>query len=113
MRHASSLRERLADLCHRQWSGWIRYMFSKGTLHDDGTLTLPSWAVERWTRQMNTPYDGLTKDEKESDRKEADKFLAVIRQKPDQRPQGSNIWSTKKRPKVSFSDRIKELWKYL
>lgn len=82
MRHANTLRERLADLCHRQWSGWMRYMFSKGTLHDDGTLTLPSWAVERWTRQMDTPYDGLAEDERESDRKEADRFLAVIRQKP-------------------------------
>lgn len=71
-------REKLAELAHSQWSGWIGYMFSKGTLHADGTLTLPKWAVERWTRQMNTPYAELSEEEKTSDRIEADKFLAVL-----------------------------------
>lgn len=31
------IREKLADLCHEQWSGWIRYMFSKGIEQPDGS----------------------------------------------------------------------------
>lgn len=71
------LRERLADLCHSQWSGWMVYLFSK-CAEKSGALVLPPWAVERWTRQMNTPFRGLTNTEQESDRHEADKFLAIF-----------------------------------
>ena len=42
------IREILADLCHRQWSGWMKYLFGKGTFNDDGTWTMPAWAVKRW-----------------------------------------------------------------
>lgn len=72
------MRERLAKLCHSQWSGWMRYLFSKGTFNDDGTWTMPKWAVDRWMRQMNTAYAELLDDEKDSDRFEADRFLEVI-----------------------------------
>jgi len=56
----------------------MRYLFDKGTTNEDGTFTMPAWAVERWNRQMNTPYEDLSEDEKDSDRKEADKFLKVL-----------------------------------
>lgn len=71
------LREAVANLCHEQWSGWMRYLFSKGTFNDDGTWTMPAWAVQRWTRQMETPYPELSNEEQDSDRAEADKFLAL------------------------------------
>ena len=71
-------REVLAELAHAQWSGWMEYLFSKGVVNEDGTWTMPAWAVERWRRQMKTSYNELSFDEKESDRKEADKFLAVL-----------------------------------
>ena len=72
------MREALAELCHEQWTGWMRYMFSKGVSNPDGTWTMPAWAVERWQRQMNTPYSQLSQSEQDSDRTEADKFLEVI-----------------------------------
>ena len=72
------VREQLADLCHEQWSGWMKYLFSKGTFNEDGSWTMPAWAVERWQRQIATCYFNLSEDEKESDRVEADKFLALI-----------------------------------
>ena len=72
------MREQLADLCHEQWSGWTKYLFSKGIFNADGTWTMPSWAVERWTMQMETPYSKLSKEEQESDRKEADRFIELI-----------------------------------
>lgn len=72
-----TIRERIADLCHEQWSGWMDYLFSKGTFSEDGTWTMPAWAVERWKRQAETPYAKLSESEQDSDRKEADKFLAI------------------------------------
>ena len=72
------MREKLAKLAHEQWSGWTDYQFSKGTFNDDGTWTMPKWAVERWQRQAKTPYSELSEREKDNDREEADKFLAVI-----------------------------------
>lgn len=73
-------REALAAYSHDSaWSGWMQYMLSKGTLNEDGTWTMPAWAVERWSRQMNTAYVDLPEAEKASDRAEADKILAIVR----------------------------------
>ena len=72
------MREKLAELCHEQWSGWMHYLFSKGMFNKDGTWTMPAWAVERWKQQMEMPYSELSKSEQDSDRNEADKFIAVI-----------------------------------
>lgn len=72
------MKEKLADLCHRQWSGWMRYMFEKGTFNKDGSWTMPSYLVDRWVRQMITPYLQLSEKEQDSDRNEADRFLEVI-----------------------------------
>lgn len=73
------LREALAAYAHDgAWSGWMKYQFSKGDLNPDGSWTMPAWAVERWMRQMNTPYNQLSESERASDRAEADKMLAII-----------------------------------
>jgi hypothetical protein len=73
------LREALAEYAHEAWAGWMRYLFSNGTFNEDGTWTMPKWRVERWTRQMNTPYQYLPENEKPSDREEADKMIAIGR----------------------------------
>lgn len=78
-----SVREKLAEYAHTAWSGWMVYLFEKceggGTV--DGVepipVVIPGWAVERWQRQMNTPYADLPENEKESDRAEADRMLAI------------------------------------
>jgi uncharacterized protein (DUF433 family) len=67
------LREQLAALCHEQWSGWMRYLFENCSL-------IPEAFAIRWKRQMNTPYAELSEAEKESDRKEADRFLSLLQQ---------------------------------
>ena len=73
-----ALREKLAELAHKQWSGWIKYMWCKSKLTVPGNLIIPAWAVDRWWRQANTPYSKLSHKEQESDRTEADKFIAII-----------------------------------
>jgi hypothetical protein len=73
--------EKLAAYAHDAWAGWMRYQFEKSTPgwgDQSGTYTIPRGLVERWNRQMNTPYAGLPPDEKESDRDEARKILAII-----------------------------------
>jgi hypothetical protein len=76
-----ALREALAAYSHDSaWSGWMRYMIGKGTLNEDGTWTMPAWAVERWMRQMTVAYTDLPEDEKTSDRAEADTMLAIVQQ---------------------------------
>ena len=73
------IREQLAAYSHdASWGGWMRYMFNKGTHNADGTWTMPADLVERWARQMKTPYAELPESEKSSDRDEADKMLAII-----------------------------------
>ena len=73
-----ALRERLADLCHEQWSGWMRYLFGKGSWNDISEFLIDAESAKRWYRQMRTPYAGLSKGEQDSDRKEADKFIECI-----------------------------------
>jgi hypothetical protein len=72
------LREQLADAQHAIWSHWMRYMFTCGSLNPDGTWTMPADKVERWQRQMQTPYSGLTDTERRSDRNQANKILSVL-----------------------------------
>ena len=73
------LRESLADVQHAIWSHWMNYMFTQGT-YADGAWTMPADKVERWSRQMATPYGALTFKEQESDRHQADKVIAVLMQ---------------------------------
>lgn len=68
-----------ADLEHEIWASWMRYLFSKGTRNPDGTWTMPAWAVERWSRQMNTPYSQLSEREKSSDREQVEKHVRLIK----------------------------------
>jgi hypothetical protein len=64
-----SLREKLAELEHIQWSHWYRYMI--------GNLTPEN--KERWDAQAATPYALLSEVEKNSDRVWADKVLELLR----------------------------------
>ena len=80
-------REALAALEHEQWAHWTRYMIK--TLEPMLSPNL-RWhpdvrgnseaALERWLRQINTPYADLTEKEKDSDRWWADKALEITGQ---------------------------------
>lgn len=70
--------EKLAAYAHDAWTGWMKYLFSKSIINDDGTATIPKWAVDRWTRQCDTTYEDLPEEEKTSDRNEADKIISIM-----------------------------------
>ena len=74
----TAIRDELAEYAHKAWSDWMIYLFKKSNKNPDGSVTIPKWAVDRWQRQMNTPYDSLLDSEKLSDLGEADEILAVI-----------------------------------
>lgn len=73
--------EKLADLAHKSWSGWMEHLFEKSESNEDGTVVIPKELVERWKRQIETKYEDLSDDEKESDRKEARKVLKILEAK--------------------------------
>ena len=66
---SDELRERLAELEHRQWAHWYRYMAANLTPENR----------ERWQAQANTPYELLSEVEKNSEREWADKVLEIVR----------------------------------
>ncbi len=72
------LRELLAALAHEQWAGWMRHQFTKCPKDAQGQRTIPTEWVTRWQRQIDLPYADLREDERESDRKEADRMLAAL-----------------------------------
>lgn len=85
----TDLREQLAALAHEQWSGWMKYLFDRSEILTLEELTpvgridvkrylLTAFDSDRWTRQALTPYADLPESEKNSDRKEADRVLALI-----------------------------------
>ena len=87
----SELREALAALEHDRWSRWQKH------LHDivraNGRMMIPDSCWEHWERQIATPYDELSEREKDSDRKEADKTMEVLRRfsAPDLRDAASSV----------------------
>ena len=74
------VREKLAAYSHDAWSGWMKYLFSRSHRNISGTVTIPKDLVNRWARQMITPYNSLPKGEKDSDRKEADQMLSIMQE---------------------------------
>lgn len=71
-------REQLAAYAHEAWSGWMDYLFLKSSVCSDGTVVIPAELVARWKRQSQTFYADLPETEKESDRVEANRMLAII-----------------------------------
>lgn len=81
------MREKLAALCHKQWSGWMDHLFSKSIPYkpgevqaEEGAVIIPKWAVDRWKRQSAISYELLSGQEQDSDRKEADRFLKILKE---------------------------------
>ena len=84
----SELIEQLADKEHASWARWMDYLFSKCEDHYDidGYSGVESYAgkiitpdlIDRWQRQIDTPYAELSEQEKQSDRNEVAHILPII-----------------------------------
>lgn len=71
--------EQLADRIHESWSHWMQYVFTRCEKQADGSVLIPAGLVERWQRQIETPYAYLSEGEKQSDRNEVMPMLPLIR----------------------------------
>jgi hypothetical protein len=74
--------EIVAEECHRQWSNWTEHLLSKlknavfpGS---DWQRVMPTVWESRWKRQIATPYDRLSEEEKGADRREALRILDAL-----------------------------------
>ena len=82
--NTDKLREEFARIAHESWIGWMECLLSRcGAIGNwdsvfGGTVYIPKDFIERWTRQMKTPYSELPESEKESDRHQADKYLEAM-----------------------------------
>ncbi len=65
-----SLLEELAAIEHERWSHWQKYLHKQCKKNEDGSLTIPTNLVSRWTAQANTDYSELSEKEKDSDREQ-------------------------------------------
>lgn len=70
--------EALAAIEHERWAHWQAYLHGQCELLDDGSLRIPAELAERWTRQIQTRFEDLTEQEKESDRDQVREYLSVI-----------------------------------
>jgi len=73
-----SLRERISNAQHEIWAHWMNYLFSVCQENPDGTFLIPADKAERWHAQMATSYSDLTESEKDSDREQAEKIIAIL-----------------------------------
>lgn len=71
-----SVREKLAAIEHERWAdwqAWVHKIINEGV---EGT-TLEQF-IERWERQINTPYADLSQAEKDSDLVQVDRYWPIV-----------------------------------
>lgn len=74
----AELVDQLAAIEHERWAHWQRYMHGKAFRREDGSLVIPADLVARWEKQISTSFTDLSTDEKESDRKQVERYLPII-----------------------------------
>ena len=70
--------EEFAEQEHTRWSNWQQWVFDCSTQNEDGSVTIPVDKVERWKRQIATPYSELSEQEKEKDREQVYPYIDTL-----------------------------------
>lgn len=70
--------EKLAAIEHERWAHWQSHLHEQCVRQKDGSLIIPAKLVERWKKQIATPYVSLSNEEKNSDREQVYRYLLVI-----------------------------------
>lgn len=61
------LKEKLAEIAHENWSHWMKYLFRKCEVDENGNAIIPKELVERWKKQAETDFKDLSEEEQRSD----------------------------------------------
>lgn len=77
-RSHQTLRTRLAAIEHQRWADWQRWLHDQCAKLPTGELVIPQPLVERWERQIATPYEGLSEMEQRSDMRQVDRYWPLI-----------------------------------
>ena len=72
--------EVLANNTHQAWSSWMEWVFTNSVSNEDGTVTISKESVDKWKRQIETGYEDLTIEEQNSDIKEANIILDLLKE---------------------------------
>ena len=72
-------REAIAATVHEIWIHWMEYLYSKGRTMPSGDFIIDFDDYFHWMQQMEKSYHSLSEREKESDRDQADKIIAIIK----------------------------------
>ena len=91
-----TLMEYLANLEHERWSNWQAYVHNLCIKNDDGSLTIPKEYVEHWNYEINTKYEDLPENIKNSDRKEVYKRIPILENLLNENQQLKSNWKTLK-----------------
>lgn len=73
-----ALRRRLAEIEHERWADWQRWMHDQCAPQPNGDLVIPAPLVERWERQIRTPFEQLSEAEQHSDLEQVDRYWPLI-----------------------------------
>ena len=73
-----ALRRRLAAIEHDRWAAWQGWVHSVCRRLPSGELVIPAALVERWERQIATPYDQLNEAEQLSDMGQVERYWPLI-----------------------------------
>jgi len=83
------LREEMAKQEHDRWARWQKYFFSQCEIKPQNQVggmddryvyfALLKDRYNRWERQINTPYEKLSEEEKDSDRRETEPYLTIMK----------------------------------
>lgn len=70
----ATLREKLASIEHERWADWQSWVH---TLYRDNREMFDTY-IERWEKQIATPYAELSKQEQESDMEQVNRYWSLI-----------------------------------
>jgi hypothetical protein len=71
-----ALRQRLATIEHERWADWQTWCHK--IIRDHNPSPEIEHVLERWDRQIRTPYSALSLKEKESDMQQVDRYWPLI-----------------------------------
>jgi hypothetical protein len=75
----SCLYEKLAEIEHERWADWQKWCHK--ILRENCPSPELEKVLERWDKQIATPYKDLTEKEKQSDREQVDRYWHLIEPK--------------------------------